>query len=128
MPREAGEQEDPDQQEAPPSIISNSLRINSDLKSAGLVHIDGKIKGDLQAASVVVGEKGSIEGKVVADTIDVHGFVSGNITARVVEFRATAHFVGDTAHEELRFEKGACIDGNFLKRATTEQAQTKASI
>lgn len=115
MPREAGEREDPAQQEAPPSIISNSLRINGDLKSAGHVHIDGIITGDLQAASVVVGEKGSIEGNVEADSIEVHGFVSGNITARVVEFRATAHVVGDTTHEELLVEKGACLDGNFQK-------------
>ncbi len=124
MPREPGEREDPARQEAPPSIISKSLRINGDLQSAGHVHIDGTIHGDLQAASVVIGEKGTIEGNVDTDSIDVRGFVSGNITARVVEFRATAHFVGDTTHEELRIEKGACIDGNFRKRATTGQART----
>ncbi len=128
MPREAVEQKGPAQQETPPSIVSKSLRINGVLKSIGHVHIDGTIKGDLQVASVVVGEKGSIEGNVYADTIKVHGFVSGNITARVVEFGTTAHFVGDTTHEDLRVEKGACLDGNFRERATTEQAQIKASI
>lgn len=128
MSIEAGEQKDPSKQEAPPSIISKSLRINGDLYSAGQVHIDGTIKGNLQAASVVVGEKGSIEGNIAADTVAVHGFVSGNVTARNVEFRATAHVIGDTAHEELRVEKGACLDGNIQKRATTRKTQTKASI
>lgn len=64
MPRNAGEQEDPAQQETPPSIVGKSLRINGVLKSTGQVHIDGTIKGDLQVASVVVGDKGSIEGNV----------------------------------------------------------------
>ena len=128
MPKDAGEQEDPAQREAPPSIISEGMRVVGDLKSDGHVHIDGSIKGDLQAAaSVVVGEKGSIEGNVAADTIVVHGFVSGDITARVVEIRATAHVVVDTMHDDLYVEKGARLDGNFRKRATTEQARTESS-
>ncbi len=113
MPREAGKREDPAQQDAPPSIVNQGLHIIGDLKSAGHIHIDGTIQGDLQVASVVVGKKGSIEGKVVADNIDVYGFVSGNITARVVEFRATAHVLGDTTYEELYVEKGACFVVNF---------------
>ncbi len=113
MPREPGGQGYPAEQESVTSIIGERLRIKGVLKSAGHVHIDGAVNGDLHAASVVVGEKGSIEGNVAADTIEVHGFVSGNIKARVVEFGATAHFVGDTAHEELLVETGACLDGNF---------------
>lgn len=128
VPRDAGEQEDLAQREAPHSIISEGMHVDGDMKCEGHVHIDGTIKGDLQAAtSVVVGKKGSIEGNVAADTINIHGFVSGNITARVVEIRATAHVVGDTMHDDLYVEKGACLDGDFRKRATTEQAQTKAS-
>jgi cytoskeletal protein CcmA (bactofilin family) len=128
MPRSAAKPQDPARHVAPASIISNGLRITGDLKSTGHVHIDGILKGNLEADSVVVGKKGSIEGNVAADTIEVLGFVSGNINARFVEFRATAHIVGDTTHEELRVEKGACLDGNFKMRATTEPAPAKASV
>lgn len=127
MPRAASEQEDLAQREAPPSIISEGTRVVGDLKSDGHVHIDGTIKGDLQAAvSVVIGEEGSIKGNVAADTINIHGFVSGDITARVVEIRATAHVVGDTMHDDIYVEKGACLDGDFRKRATTEEVQVKS--
>jgi cytoskeletal protein CcmA (bactofilin family) len=115
MPRDA------DEPEVPTSLICEGLRINGDLKSDGHIHIDGAIEGNVRVTSVIVGEKGSIEGNVVADILDVHGFVSGNIAARVVKLRSTAHVIGDTMHEELFVEKGACVDGRFSKRPITEQ-------
>ena len=50
----------------------------------------------------------------------VHKDAAGNITARAVDFRATAHVVGDTTHDDLQMEKGACLDDNFRKRVSTE--------
>ncbi len=123
MPRSAVKQEVQALQAAPASVISNSLSITGDLHSAGHVHIDGSLKGDLEADSIVVGKKGSIEGNITADSIEVRGFVSGNITARVVEFSTTAHVIGDTIHEDLRVEKGACLDGSFRKHAPAAPAQ-----
>ena len=120
MPRSAVQQEYQAQHVVPESIISNDLRITGDLKSDGYIYIDGTINGDLEAASIVVRKTGSIEGNITTDTVEVHGFVSGNITARAVDFRATAHVVGDTTHDDLQMEKGACLDGNFRKRVSTE--------
>lgn len=105
---------DPAQGTAPkPSLISENLRVRGTLESAGAVLIEGTVEGDVRVASVVIGEKGSVTGNVVADTIGVHGFVHGNIEARIVELEATAHVVGDTTHRVLRVEKGACLDGNY---------------
>lgn len=108
-----GGRKDEEEQEAPASIICEGTHIDGDLKSAGRVHVDGRIGGTLLATSVFVGEKGSVEGDVVADTINVQGYVSGNIIGRVVELRTLAHVVGDTTYEELSIEKGACIDGRY---------------
>ncbi len=118
--------EDKAHQEAPrASVISHDLRIEGELKSGGEVRIDGTIEGDVQATHIVIGEKGSLTGNVAADTIVVHGFVCGDIKARGVELKATAHVVGDTIHGELRVEKGACLDGNFI-RTGKDQAAPKA--
>lgn len=113
MPRELSEQEELALQRAQVSVIGQGMQITGNLKSDGVVQIDGAIKGDLEAARIVVGENGVIEGNLDADTVEVHGFIQGNITARVADFRAIAHVVGDTAHQDLRVEKGACLDGNF---------------
>ena len=96
-----------------PSLIGGNLRVRGTLESGGTVHIDGTVDGDVQAASIVVSEKGAVTGNMVADTINVHGFVRGNIEARIVELEATAHVIGDTTHQVLRVERGACLDGNY---------------
>ena len=102
------------QEAAPrPSLIGGDLRVQGTLKSGGTVHIEGTVEGDVQATSIIVGEKGSVTGNVVTDTIVVYGFVRGNIEARTVELEATAHVIGDTMHQVLRVEKGACLDGNY---------------
>ena len=110
------ERVNPAQQEVSgPSVISSSLLIQGNLITRGVVHIDGTIEGDVQAANIVVGEKGSVTGNVIADTIDVHGFVHGNITSRIVELKATAHVIGETTHEVIAIENGACLDGKFTR-------------
>src|SRR5215467_13224489 len=52
------------------SVIRNDLRIiGQGLKiiSRGMLQVDGEIEGDVQAAEVVVGEKGKVTGMVAAD-------------------------------------------------------------
>ena len=96
-----------------PSLIGRDLRVQGTLKSGGSVHIDGNVEGDVQATSIIVGEKGSVTGNMAADTIDVFGFVRGNINARTVELESTSHVIGVTTHQVLRVERGACLDGNY---------------
>ena len=106
----------PAQQDAPqPSVISSDLRIRGNLTSGGEVRIEGDLEGDIQATNIVVGEEGSIVGNVIAASIDVYGFVQGGITSNIVNLKATAHVVGETTHEEIAIEKGACLDGNFKR-------------
>jgi len=106
-----------------PSLISRDLRIRGDLNSRGEIHIDGAIVGDIQAQNVILGKEGSVDGKVAAGSVVVHGFVTGLIEASSVELAASAHVIGDTIHDDLTIEKGACIDGNF---AHTKRKRPKA--
>ena len=117
--------EDSAQGTAPrPSLIGGDLRVRGTLESGGAVHIEGIVEGDVRVTSIVIGEKGSVTGNVVADTIDVHGFVRGNIEARTVELEATAHVIGDTTHRVLRVERGACLDGNYRTMGKSRQGPT----
>ena len=113
---------DPAQEAAPrPSLIGEDLHVRGTLESGGAVHIDGSVDGNVQAASIVVNEKGAVTGNMVADAIDVHGFVRGDIEARIVELEATAHVIGDTTHQVLRVERGACLDGNYRTLGKTRE-------
>ena len=95
-----------------PSIISGDLTVTGTLVSSGEVQIDGRVEGDVRAASLVIGEKASISGDVYADEAIVRGRVEGGIRARRVQLCATAHVEGNILHEALSVEAGAFFEGN----------------
>lgn len=97
---------------AAPSIVSSDLRIVGDLRSDGEVHIDGALDGDIESRVLMIGEGGSVKGAIVADSLRVHGSVTGTIKARSVHLSKTARVLGDILHEDLSIERGAFMEGN----------------
>jgi len=95
-----------------PSIISAELTVRGTLVSAGDVTIDGKVDGDVRAASLVIGEKAVIVGDVFAEEATVRGRVEGSIRARKVQLCATCHVEGNILHEAFSVESGAFFEGN----------------
>ena len=87
-----------------PSIISAELIVRGTLVSAGDVTIDGKVDGDIRAASLVIGEKAVIVGDVFAEEAIVRGRVEGSIRARKVQLCATCHVEGNILHEAFSVE------------------------
>src|SRR5258707_2372699 len=95
-----------------PSIIRAELTVRGTLVSAGDVTIDGKVDGDVRAASLVIGEQAVITGDVYAEEATVRGRVEGSIRARKVTLCATCHVEGNILHEALSVESGAFFEGN----------------
>jgi cytoskeletal protein CcmA (bactofilin family) len=95
-----------------PSIISAELTVRGTLVSAGDVTIDGKVDGDIRAASLVIGEKAVITGDVFAEEAIVRGRVEGSIRARKVQLCSTCHVEGNILHEAFSVESGAFFEGN----------------
>src|SRR5258707_3826029 len=95
-----------------PSIIRAELTVRGTLVSAGDVTIDGKVDGDVRAASLVIGEKAVIVGDVFAEEATVRGRVEGSIRARKVQLCATCHVEGNILHEAFSVESGAFFEGN----------------
>lgn len=96
-----------------PSIIGADVRIVGDVSTSGEIQLDGIIQGDIHAASVTMGEHGSIEGTIVAEKVVVRGHVKGSIRGRNVVMERSAKVSGDVYHETLSIEAGAIIDGTF---------------
>ncbi|MGQ0741724.1 MAG: bactofilin family protein [Alphaproteobacteria bacterium] len=95
-----------------PSIISGDLVVKGTLVSAGDIQVDGRIEGDIRAGALVVGEKASIEGDIMAEEATIRGHVHGSIRARRIQLCATGRVEGNILHEALSMESGAYFDGN----------------
>lgn len=96
-----------------PSIIGSDVEIVGNISTNGEIQLDGAVEGDLRAASVTMGENGSLNGTLTADRVIIRGTVEGSINGRVVELNKTARIMGDVKHETLSIEAGARIDGKF---------------
>src|SRR5258705_9398222 len=73
------------------SVIGNDLKIiGQGLKiiGRGVLQIDGEIEGDVQAAEVIIGEKGQVTGMVSGLQVVVRGKVSGVICGKTVALQA----------------------------------------
>jgi cytoskeletal protein CcmA (bactofilin family) len=98
------------------SVIGNDLKIIG----RGVLQVDGEIEGDVQAAEVIVGEKGQVTGMVAGRQVVVRGKVSGIVCGRTVALQAASNVNGDIHHMSLLIEQGALFEGRS-RRAKSEQ-------
>ena len=95
-----------------PSIISADVVMRGNINSAGEIQFDGSLEGDIKAGSLIIGEKASVKGEIVCESVMVRGRVEGGIRAKAVSLASTAHIQGDILHSSLSVESGAHFEGN----------------
>jgi cytoskeletal protein CcmA (bactofilin family) len=97
------------------SVIGNDLKIiGQGLKiiGRGMLQVDGDIEGDVQAAEVIVGEKGKVAGMVAGQQVVVRGTVLGVICGQTVALQSSCHVESDVHHLSLAIEQGAHFHGH----------------
>jgi len=98
-----------------PSVIGKDLTIVGNAYSAGQVHVSGHFQGDIQCASVVVGEMAVVTGNLEADEIVISGKVTGTLRGKRVKLQAYSRIEGDIYHESLAIEEGAVFAGKSFQ-------------
>ncbi len=94
-----------------PSIISPDLKIVGDLKCTGDIQIDGTVEGSVKGGLIIIGERATVEGSIVAETVRIIGTVNGRVRAKTVHLDKTGKVIGDIAHEILTIEAGGYFEG-----------------
>lgn len=105
----------PQQGSASKSVLASDLRINGDITSSGQIEMMGEIEGTLSARGLVIGPEGRMAGSVTADTVEVRGSLSGDVTTQVLTLRAQATVAADVTYAALVIESGAQIEGKFRR-------------
>ena len=94
-----------------PSLIGEDLTITGNIISKGEIQVDGRVQGDIQCASLIVGEDAQITGSIVADDIVVRGRILGTIRGQRLSLQNTCHVEADISHKSLVIEQGAFFEG-----------------
>jgi cytoskeletal protein CcmA (bactofilin family) len=101
-------------------LIAADSEVEGRLRSRGAVRIEGVLRGELQAASVVIEPGGLIEGLVTVEHAVVHGTLRGTLVARDIEISRTAMVDAELVYEEIGIERGARVHGLHRRREPAE--------
>ena len=111
-----------------PSILGRDITITGDIKTDGDVQIDGRLDGNITAGNVTIGEQGAVNGKIIAQNVNVRGKVAGKIESDIVELSETANVQADLVQDQLMIENGAFFDGKCSRKTgAASPAKAKAA-
>jgi len=113
------------------SVIGPGVSVTGEIVDKGVLKLYGDIQGNVVCRTLTVGESGSIDGDIKADSVSISGACTGNIDARVLSINKTARVDGKVVvHESLsvqppaRFE-GRCRRGRPAKGGATADSSTQ---
>jgi len=102
------------------TLIGAGTRIIGDVQFSGGFHVDGHVKGNVDAppdsgATLSVSDSGVVEGSVAVPNVVLNGTVKGDILAHDrVELGATARVTGNVYYALIEMEMGAEINGKLI--------------
>ena len=98
-----------------PSIIGCGTRIKGDILGGEVIHIDGRLEGNICCEELVIGIKGMVVGQVKAKTLSLYGTLQGTAEAENLFIAGSARLMGDALHNSLAIEPGAYIEGRCVR-------------
>lgn len=102
-----------DQQEIN-TIIGEGFEIKGELVGVKAIRIEGKIHGNVHIeTAVILGEKGEIEGDLIAGSAIIFGTVNGNVNATRLEIKKSGRVDGNIETEIIEIELGAKYNGKL---------------
>ena len=102
------------------TLVGSNSRVNGDLNFSGGCHVDGLVKGNINAepdsnSSLSISEEGSVEGGVSVPYVVLNGIVRGDVVAsQRVELGPTARVIGNVYYNLIEMAIGAEINGKLV--------------
>jgi len=97
-------------------LIAADSELEGRLCSRGAVRVEGVLRGELRAASVVIEPGGLVEGLVTVEHAVINGTLRGTLVARDIEITRSAMVDAELVYEEIGIERGARVHGLHRRR------------
>lgn len=114
-----------------PNNVSPAAARPGEINFEGTLTINGYVAGLIFSpqGTLVVSEKGQIDGEILVKSLVIHGSVRGDIHAtRKVELAGAANVIGDIETVELVIQPGAVFEGRCVFTYSAEDDQPELSL
>lgn len=104
------------------TLIGQNSELQGDVVFSGGLHVDGVIKGNVNAeansdSTLSISERGVIEGEVRVPNIILNGSVKGDVYASEhIELAEMARVTGNVYYKVIEMVRGAEVNGNLVHR------------
>lgn len=98
-----------------PSMISEGVEFNGDIKSIGSLTVDGSITGQVTVDNLIVGVTGSVSGIVTAKSINVKGKLAGDVSCSDIIVGGRSIVDGNLTYSSITIQRGGVIKGDLKK-------------
>lgn len=108
------------------TLIGQQTEILGDVRFAGGLHVDGRIRGNVLAASdksavLSISQQGAVEGDVRVPNIVLNGSVTGDVHASErITIAAHGRVTGNVYYKVLEMASGATVNGQLLHEGDEE--------
>ncbi len=113
------------------TLVARGTHIVGDVQFEGCLEIEGQVTGNILAetgteARVRVLDAGLVRGELRVPTVVVSGTVEGDIHAdKHIELTARSVVEGNIHYTLLEIEKGAQVNGNFVRQGSVSASPTE---
>ncbi|MBQ7303325.1 MAG: polymer-forming cytoskeletal protein, partial [Alphaproteobacteria bacterium] len=84
-----------------PSIISFGTKIKGNILGGDVIHIDGRLEGNVVCEELIIGVKGQVVGQVKAKSLSIYGTLQGTAEADNIFIAGGARLTGDAMHKTI---------------------------
>ena len=107
------------------NIIATRTTIIGDLKTDGVIRLNGSLKGNLETAEkLVLGLNGNVEGEIKCKNADIEGSITGTLNVQeLLSLKRSANIQGDIITKQLSVEPGAIFTGTCKMSKNVETVQ-----
>lgn len=102
------------------TVIGNGTEIKGNIIFTGGLHVDGRIKGNVQAepdstSAITLSEQGQIDGDIHVPNVIINGEVNGDVYGgHRVELAPQARVTGTVYYNLLEMAMGASVNGQLI--------------
>lgn len=109
------------------TLVGHQTEIFGDIHFTGGLHIDGVVKGNVNAKDdsesvAIISESGRVEGELRVPNLLINGYVAGDVhAAERLDLAKDARVRGDVYYHTMEMASGAEVNGNLVR--TEQQRQ-----